>query len=464
MEGFLSDARIKYVIYHLRNHIGLSDELLKRFVFSRDSSATESGKIIFKLSASPLSIDQILQINSTPVLFPSSNKKEFYNLDNNGNLLFEHDILKSAFYLLSGYQEYSNKTSQDKLKRFAFEDSIQRKLNITSIPIVNYYFEIICEALEKFCQLHKLEFKRNRLFPTFGFQLSHDIDRIDLYDIPYIGYKLKEALRFVKTPLSLGTNLRLLVSGTLKYLRILKNDNPYWNFTFLRKLERDHNFRSIFFFLDQGVNHADAYYSFHEERVKKLFKYLQEEGCEIGLHGPVKSLSSQETMNSSLAKLKEASSAPVVGNRQHRLLWSHPETAIIESKAGLQYDSTLGFAAHEGFRNSYCYPFRLFDFENEQMLDVWEFPLNVMDGTLLSYRKLSNEEALQKCKELIEEVKKFGGLFTLLWHNSFFDEDVYPGVKKLYEDILTATSEQNPECILGHELLSRMKKLTAAYD
>ena len=464
MEGLLSDARIKYVVYHLRNHVALSDQLLSRFVFSQESLANESGKIIFKLSGSPLTANQIIEVNSTPVLFPLSDKTVFYTLDSNGNLIFEHDILKSAFYLLSGYQEYTNKTSQDKLKRFAFEDSIQCKLNIASIPVVNYYFEVICEALEKFCQLHKLEFRKTRLFPSFGFQLSHDIDRVDLYTIPYIGYKLKEVLRRVKTPLSLGTNTRLLVSGTLKYLGILRKDNPYWNFNLLRKLEREHNFRSIFFFLDQGVKHADAYYSFHEERVKKLFRYLQEEGCEIALHGPVRSLSSQDTMIASLAKLKEASQAPVIGNRQHRLLWSHPETAVIESRAGLQYDSTLGFAAHEGFRNSYCYPFRIFDFANDKMLDVWEFPLTVMDGTLLSYRSLTNQEALQKCKDLIREVKKFGGLFTLLWHNSFFDEDVYPGVQKLYEDILTATSEQRPECVLGHELLSRMKNLTAAYD
>jgi hypothetical protein len=464
MEGFLSDARIKYVIYHLRNHVVLSDQLINRFVFSRDSSKVESGKIIFTLSSAPLIIDRVFQINSTPILFPVADKKEFYSIDDTGTLTFEHDILKSVFYLLSGYQEYTNKTSQDKFKRFAFEDSIQHKLTITSIPVVNYYFDIICEALEKFSQLHKLEFKRNRLFPTFGFQLSHDIDRVDLYNIPYIGYKLKEIVGLAKTPLSLGANFKLLISGTLKYLSIIKNDNPYWNFEFLRKLERIHNFRSIFFFLDQGVKHADAYYSFQEDRVKELFNYLQEEDCEIGLHGPVKSLSSQEVMNSSLAKLKEASQAPVIGNRQHRLLWTHPDTAIIESKCGLQYDSTLGFAAHEGFRNSYCYPFRIFDFATDTMLDVWEFPLTVMDGTLLGYRNLSNEEALQKCKDLIQEIKKFGGLFTLLWHNSFFDEDVYPGVQKLYEDILTATSEQKPECLLGHELLSRMKNLTAAYD
>lgn len=293
MEGFLSDARIKYVVYHLRNHVVLSDQLISRFVFSRDSSKAEFGKIIFKLSSGPLIIDQVFQINSTPILFPLVDKKEFYSIDDNGTLTFEHDILKSVFYLLSGYREYTNQTSQDKLKRFAFEDSIQHKLTITSIPVVNYYFDIISEALEKFSQLHTLEFKRNRLFPTFGFQLSHDIDRVDLYNIPYIGYKLKEIVGLAKTPLSLGANFKLLISGTLKYLRIIKNDNPYWNFEFLRKLERNHNFRSIFFFLDQGVKHADAYYSFYEDRVKKLFNYLQEEDCEIGLHGPVKSLSNQ---------------------------------------------------------------------------------------------------------------------------------------------------------------------------
>lgn len=464
MEGFLTDARIRYVLYHLKNHVALPEPLMSRFVFSRGGSANESGKIVFELSPHSLNPENTPAINSIPVLFPLGTATEFYTLDSANNLVFHHDILKSAFYLLSGYQEFSNRNSHDKLNRFDFEHSIQRRLNITLIPVVNYYFDIICEAIEKYCSVHNLKFVKKRLFKNLGFQLSHDIDRVDLYSFPYLGYKTKELVGIVKTPLSRQKNLKLLISGTLKYLGIKSNDNPYWNFEFLRKLERRHNFRSIFFFLDQGIKHSDAYYSFQEKRIRQLFKFLLDEKCEIALHGPVRSMTSQSIMNSSLRKLSEASGIKIVGNRQHRLLWVHPDTAVIEERAGLQYDSTLGFAAHEGFRNSYCYPFRIFDFENEAMLNIWEFPLNVMDVTLLGYRKYTNNQALETCQKIIMEVNRFGGIFTLLWHNSFFDEDVYPGVNQLYENILKSVADQQPECVLGNELLSHMQDLTAAYD
>jgi hypothetical protein len=33
-------------------------------------------------------------------------------------------------------------------------------------------------------------------------------------------------------------------------------------------------------------------------------------------------------------------------------------------------------------------------------------------------------------------VKKYGGVMVLLWHNSFFDPDSYPGWTNIYENIL----------------------------
>lgn len=461
MEGFLSEAQRNYVLFHLRNHAEFNQDLLRRFVFRNQPDEAFHSKIVFNLSAAPYDPEKIITIGSIPVLFPLSEKMEFYCFDTHGNLVFEQDILRSIFYLLSGYQEFANRESKDILKRFSYEDSIQYKLGIVHLPVVNYYFEIIVEALQSFCERHHIRFKKRRLFQTFGFQLSHDVDRIDLYTPAYLGYKLKEILGMVKTPLPVKTNLNLFFTGLLKYLNVYKNDNPYWNFHYLRALERKHAFKSIFFFLDQGVRHSDAYYSFREKRVEKLMRFVVDENCEIGLHGTVESVSNEAKMASSRQKLIRASLAPVIGNRQHRLLWNHPGTARIETRVGIQYDSTLGFAAHEGFRNSYCYPFKLFDFQNDRMIDLWEFPLTVMDVTLMSYRQYTPGEALQACVQIINEARRFGGLFTLLWHNSFFDETTYPGIHKLYEDILQTISDQQPECILGHELLSRMKNLTA---
>lgn len=462
MTGILNEAQIEYVLYHLNHHVKTLSAIRERFVFVPDQSASEavhSGKIIFRLSPQPLDHDQVLKVGEIPVLFPLSDNKTFYEIDAKGNLIFQHDILKSIFYLLSGYQEYANQSSKDALSRFSFTDSIQFKLGCTAKPVVNYYFQSIVEGLEKFSAQQQIPFQRNKLFQNFGFQLSHDIDVVDFYTYNYVGYKIKELLGLRKSKLSFGVNFNLLMKGLLKYAGISKRDNPHWNFDYLLELENKHQLKSIFFFLDQGVKNSDGNYSFEEKRMIDLFSKLKEEGCEIGLHGTVLSITNAEIMKESLKRLETASGISVKGIRQHRLLWKHPETAKIQQRIGFHYDSTLGFAAHEGFRNSYCYPFKLYDFEENKLIDMWEVPLMVMDGTLFSYQRYSVEKSFTACESLLDEVKKFGGIFTVLWHNSFFDEDTYPGVTKFYEKLLQRISEKKPENMLGLELSKRMDKL-----
>ena len=60
---------------------------------------------------------------------------------------------------------------------------------------------------------------------------------------------------------------------------------------------------------------------------------------------------------------------------------------------------------------------------------------------------------------IVGEIKKFGGVLSLLWHNSFFDEETYPGVANTYEQLLHGIAAADPENILGAELLERLMTL-----
>lgn len=464
MIGSLSQPKRDYVLFHLGHHVQITKAIQEKFSFvgHTDDIKDLSNRIVFLNSGEGLVLDQIKYIDTLPVLFPVSNRDDFYYQDENHNVIFSHDLIKSIFYLLSGYQEYENTSSKDALNRFSFEDSIQKKLNCIQKPLANYYIQKIVEGFQLFCSAQNLDLSRQKIFDNFGFLLSHDIDFVDTYTTNYFIYKFKEVLQIKKSKLPAFTNLSLGLKGMLKYFNVLKKDNPFWNFEFMRSLERNHNFRSTFYFLDTGILHSDAYYSFDEKRMIELFSYLNREDCEIGLHGTVESIHNEDKMKSSLSKLRDAAQVPIVGIRQHRLLWKHPGTAIIQKAVGLQYDTTLGFAAHEGFRNSYCGPFKLYDFANDKMLDHWEFPLNVMDVTLFAYQNYSPVMALEKCNQIMVEVRKFNGLFTLLWHNSFFDEDTYPGVTDFYKNVLAAIADQKPENILGSELLLRLNELKNA--
>ncbi len=459
MKGFLNPAQLQYVLFHLAHHVDISRlSRYFRFIRTQDEAESCTGQILFLLSDADVDTNLVVYLNETPVLFPNGSDNSIFLFDDRNNLVFTHDLLKSAFYLLSGYQEYVNTGSKDNLDRFAYSDSIQCKLGFVHKPVVNYYFDFIIRGLKEFGSRNSISIESRRLFHNMGFLLTHDIDKIDLYDAYYLGYKVKEVLGLRKSRLTRGQDIGVLLKGVGQWLGLFKAENPYWNFDFLRKLERDNDFRSVFFFLDQGVRHSDAYYSFEETRVTELFAFLKHENCEIGIHPPVRSLNSTSVMNASRDRLMKASKTDVTGARQHRLLWEHPLTAKIQHDIGLSYDCTLGFAAHEGFRNSYCHPFKLFDFDKNEVIDFWEFPLNVMDGTLFAYRQYSPEVAMKNCEALLDEVVRFGGVFDLLWHNSFFDDQTYPGVTRFYSGLLQKIRDRMPENLLGNELFMKMQQ------
>jgi hypothetical protein len=50
-------------------------------------------------------------------------------------------------------------------------------------------------------------------------------------------------------------------------------------------------------------------------------------------------------------------------------------------------------------------------------------PFAVMDGTLCDYMKLTPEQAIKTIVELIGEVRKVGGTFIPLWHNSTLNNE-----------------------------------------
>ncbi len=462
MQAYLSAAKIDYVLYHLNHSYNVTKDIQDRFEFRKSDTNTEktektNGKIIFPLSDKPLINDKILWIDDVPILFPIGQKEEIFYFENN-NLIFHHDILKSAFYLLSGYQEYQS-DCKDHFNRFPFNCSIQRNLGIISKPVVNYYFQIALEGISTFCRKNGIVFESRSLFKKPVLFLTHDIDQIDFYTFKKFLYRLKEFTGLVKSDFKSSTILKQLVKNFFELFKFRGKSNPAWSFAFLLDLGRKYSFRATYFFLKKGQKNTDSLYEYTDPRIKKLIRQLENANCEIGLHGTASSAQNYEELDDILSELNHVSKQKVNGIRQHRLIFDLPFTSILHEKAGISYDSTLGFPEHEGFRNSYCLPFKLFDFHGDRMIDVWELPLNVMDVTLFHYRKLTKDEAYQSVKVILSEINRFNGLFTLLWHNDFFDEDRYPGISEFYENLLKMIKAYNPISLSGKEITNRMKDL-----
>ena len=101
-----------------------------------------------------------------------------------------------------------------------------------------------------------------------------------------------------------------------------------------------------------------------------------------------------------------------------------------------------------------CHPFNPYDVNNNRYLDIVEIPLIVMDCSLDNYMGLDIENSWIEVKALIDKVHSIGGVFSLLWHNSYF----FGPQLELYKQILSYCNKKNGWLTSCKNLYSWWKK------
>jgi peptidoglycan/xylan/chitin deacetylase (PgdA/CDA1 family) len=139
---------------------------------------------------------------------------------------------------------------------------------------------------------------------------------------------------------------------------------------------------------------------------------LKSQGCELGVHG-IDAWHSVEKGRAERERIAEITGESALGIRMHWLLRDANTTSVLES-AGYDYDSTAGYNETIGYRSGTSQVVRPL---GAKML--LELPLHIQDGALFYPDRLdlTEAEAERRCKELIDNAKKFGGVFTVLWHD-----------------------------------------------
>ena len=133
-----------------------------------------------------------------PFLFDTESSEIIITQSEN-QIIIHYDIIASAFYLLSNWQEYISH-EKDAYGRFKMTESIQSKLNFICKPVVNYYFDILKDALER---AYNIELNQ-RLWEgkKIAVCLTHDID---LCESAWIQGSFRELLKGnIFTPLKLA--------------------------------------------------------------------------------------------------------------------------------------------------------------------------------------------------------------------------------------------------------------------
>jgi peptidoglycan/xylan/chitin deacetylase (PgdA/CDA1 family) len=167
--------------------------------------------------------------------------------------------------------------------------------------------------------------------------------------------------------------------------------------------------------------------------------YIIDASCEVGLHGGYYSYNDPKTLKEEKNRLEKALGKSVIGIRMHYLRFDVPSTWRMLANLGFKYDTTFGYPDMPGFRNGMCHPFKPYDLEKNQEINILEIPLTIMDGSLF---KMNFEEAWSLIKILVENVEKNAGLITILWHNTTFDEVFWGKWSKLYAKILQLLKER----------------------
>ncbi len=400
----------------------LDDCFFKRYVPGHASSDA--------LPVSPLKIwdvelagaERFLSEKKIPVLFGWSNGECYLQSGQCGVLKL--DVFGSAFFLLSRYEEWVCQ-QRDIHDRFSATSSVAYREGFIDRPIVNEYIEVLWLCLSRLWpNLHR----KPRCFRRL---VSCDVD------IPYISETKSWRSQMVRSLADLLKQkpLQVNIQSWRNFLAIGKGDyslDPYYQFDWIMDACDEVDLSCTFFFIaGHSGGKIDGDYSLNEPVIRQLIKRIHQRGHEIGLHASYQTYRSSDLMIREFERLKTVCAELGVsqvgfGGRQHYLRWKTPETFQNCQRAGLNYDSTLGFADHAGFRCGFCSEYPVFDLKNRETLKLTERPLVLMESTVLSdsYMGLGyTREALDYMLKLKHRCARVQGDFTLLWHNSHFLTD-----------------------------------------
>lgn len=365
---------------------------------------------------------------STPLLLFQENK-----------VIIAADIIAAAFYLLSGWQEYFS-TERDRHGRFPYAASVQKQYDFVTLPVVNYYFDVLKTAVEYVSGRPLRPRRWGQQQANFAAFISHDIDNLRS------AWKAPTKAAFQQRQFGLF--------GKLLWQHFTQPD-AWDNLEDVAAATAQYGARSTFFILpthgraSDGTPNADYPHSI--QLLQRLHK-LSEAGCEINLHGSIGTALDEWQLGYENGLLERVGLSG--GLRFHYLRWDARRTFAVLSESDFVFDSTLCFAEHFGFRHSYCLPFYPFDFTSERATDFLEIPLNVMDATLHhpNYLRLAPEEILPALTPVFAEIKHFGGVASVLWHNENFDPNNTQTGPRQFHEIMRHLQQQGAAFQTGREI------------
>jgi len=342
-------------------------------------------------------------------------------------IVIHADLVASAYFLISRYEEILHREKRDKHGRFPGRESIAFRGGFIDRPVVDEYGILIRKCLNS--NGVPIAQPASHLSEI---NLTHDVDA------PFFCRTWRNIARTVFSGYSLYGAIKT------KFGR-LEND-PFYTFPWLLQqnnamqlLVSESHCRSFLFFKAGGKTKNDKpRYDLYGRDIRALFALCREQGVTVGLHSSFQAGIDPLLIASEKKKLEEAFETEIKHNRHHFLSSREPEDMEYLEKTGFTDDYTLGYADVAGLRLGTSFPVHYINPVTRRLTSLTLHPLIIMDGTLSdsSYMNLTAEEAEDYCKRLIQNIRQVNGALTLLWHNTTVAEGNALYHRDLYEKLM----------------------------
>jgi len=346
------------------------------------------------------------------------NQLDIFYATDKGSLPF--DIFSATFYLVSRYEEYLLKKS-DEHKRFPHKNSLAHKNYFLDRPLVNLWAEELKKII--LTEYPAISFSENKysFIPTIDIDVAYAHLGRNIFVT--IGSYLKALSRL---------QIKTLIEKKLVLLRLKKD--PYDTFSYQESIFKKYNLHPIYFFLAAGKRSSyDKNIPPGSKRFKRLVKKLSSY-AEIAIHPSYRSKSDPKIVAEEIKMVEQNISKKITCSRQHFLKLSLPDTYRCLAELGITDDYSMAYAGTVGFRASICTPFFFYDLKAENVLPVKVHSSSIMDGTMKDYLTLSRADSIAVIRELVSKIKSVNGEFIPIWHNhSINNQGRWEGWRTIFE-------------------------------
>ncbi|MGK0413619.1 MAG: peptidoglycan/xylan/chitin deacetylase (PgdA/CDA1 family) [Polaribacter sp.] len=332
------------------------------------------------------------------------------------------DIFAASFYLITRYEEYLPHV-KDIHGRYTAEQSLAFKKGFLEKPVVDIW-------AYKFLKLLKQK------FPDYDYK-TRSYNYISTIDIDNaFAYKYKSLIRTLGGFFNDLVRFKIIEMWNRFAVTFNIKKDPFDTFQKILRLKKEHDVKTIFFFLIGDYTSFDTNVSASKSKYRLLIKEMVDY-ARVGLHPSYFSMKNAPLLKKEKERLESITNTPVQRSRQHYLRFSLPDTYQNLIDLEIEEDYSMGYASNVGFRASTCTPFYFYDLDFEIQTPLKIFPFALMDTTLNDYMQLTPKQSLGRIRDLKNEVKAVNGTFITLFHNeSLSDYLRWKGWKRLYESML----------------------------